>query len=281
MTEEEEKKAREDRAKADAEAGEKLDKLLSHMDSFGSRMDAIDKRLDAYDEKEKARTDAERAKADADAKAKEDPDNIAADKKRKDAEEAEKKASEEKAKADAEAETKAKEEEEKKRSDAARADSASFSDIKAEIAALKARTPRLMTDDDHATFSTVQARADGVYQMFGGHAPPPMQSEDLNAYRLRLASAFQSHSPRWKDANLVKVAVDSTTLTNAEDDIYEAARRAALDPADVPEGRERVVTRVDRETNRRTLEFARKDSFVKDFGLPPQYITKFITERPN
>lgn len=269
MTEDEEKKAREDRAKADAEAGTKLDKLLSHMDSFGERMDTLHKRMDAMETKDKARDDAEKSKADASEKEPEEKK----DEKKADGEEDEKKKAEEKAKADAD-------EEEKKKADAARKDSTDISEIRAEIAKLAALTPRHVTDDQHAAFADAQARADGVYQMFGKHASRPMQAEDIQAYRLRLARELQPHSPAWKNVNLAVIAVDSVAFGVAERDIYEAARRAALDPSTLGENEiERVVSRTDRETGRTTTEFRRKDSFVKDFSMPPQYITRINTDQ--
>lgn len=285
MTEDEEKKAREDRAKADADAGTKLDKLLSHMDSFGERMDSMHKRMDGFEEKDKARDDAEKAKCDADEEAKkkadaekeedkkadgDDMEMTAADKKRKDAEEE----AEKKAKADADE----KEKEEKAKADAARGDSASIADIRAEVAKLASVTPRFASTTDHASYADAQARADSVYQSFGRQAPPSMQAEDLNSYRLRLARELQPHSDAWKNVNLAVIAVDSAAFEVAERDIYNAARQAALSPTGLEDGQERVMSRVDRETGRKTVEFARKDSFVKDHATPPQYLTRFNTD---
>ncbi len=57
--EEAEKKEREDAARRDADAGEKLDKLLSHIDSMTKRMDAYDKARKDAEEGEAAAAEAE------------------------------------------------------------------------------------------------------------------------------------------------------------------------------------------------------------------------------
>lgn len=261
-------KARKDeadlRAKADAEAGEKLDKLLSHLDSIGKRIDAVCGRMDAYEEREKARDDAakkdaedekteDEKKADGEeetAEKKSEPEAVAADKKRKDAEGE----AEEKAKADA------------GRSDAVAALEQRITDIAKQL-------PRAMTDADFRELANAQSRADGVMSLLGGHAPRPMQAESLQEYRLRMANELKKHSAAWKDVNLAVIAVDSAAFEIAERAIYEDAKRAALDPGNVPAGKMLAMTRKD--SGREITEFLGRHSFVRDFSRPRGFVTGF------
>jgi 8-oxo-dGTP pyrophosphatase MutT (NUDIX family) len=292
--------ADEARAKADAEAGQKLDKLLSMQDSIMSKCDAMSARMDAFEEKEKAREDAvkrkdepsekeelkeaakrgasfkgpkgddppsrrdgdddekEKAKAKDDAEDEDDePKEVAADKKkRKDADEDDK--------------------DEKK---ADRADSADIAAIRAQVDELAKKMPRAISDADHAAFADAQARADDVFRLFGKAASRPLMGEDLVAYRKRLTRQLQAYSPTWKETNLDVVAVVSAAFEVIERDIYNHARNAAYTPDDLPEGQLRAVVRSDHETGRNVTEFVGNGSFVRDFAMPAQYVTKIVTDQ--
>jgi len=248
--------AEESRAKADAEAGEKLDKLLTHMDSFGKRMDTdaeeraeLAKRMDAVcsrlDAIEGKKPDAEKT-----------PEELAAEK--KDADEAAEK--EAQAKKDAEEEVKKE----------AKADS-DIAAIKSAVADLAKRTPRSMTDADYSALADAQARADAVMSMHGVRAGRPMDGETVDAYRLRQAKALQVHSDSWKDVDLTKIA-DSTAFGIAEKAIFADAEAAALRPVNGPAGELRPVVRVDSETGRRTTEFYGRGTFVRQFKQPKRLI---------
>jgi hypothetical protein len=310
MTPEEEKAAA-DKARKDADAGTKLDTLLSHMDSIGKRLDAMDARMDASEEKDKEREDKARKDAAAKCDARKD-----AFSKRKDAEkddeygarhdaeessEAErlekegldaKSAKDKAAKArkDAEEEEAAEmtaadkkrkdsEKEEEERADAARADAASAKEIRAEVDNLKKRIPKQLSDADFTSLAKHQARADAVYQLFGKHASRPMQSETLQEYRLRTAEDLQEHSPAWKVANLAVVAVDDAAFEVAEAAIFEDARKAALSPVDLKDGELRQISRTDSHTGRTVTEFVGRRSFIHDLSTPAQYVTKINTRQ--
>ncbi len=227
-----EKADAEEKAKADAaEAGQKLDKILSCVDS-------VVKRMDSFEAKEKERADAEeKAKADAEeeARKKGDPEQIAADKKKADAEE------EAKAKEKADAEAKEKEE--------AKADSEATKKRLEELTALV--TPR--SDEDRAAFADAQARADDAYRPFNKRAPQSLPGETLLDYRRRLAKGVQEHSA-FKDADLVKIADDSA-FTLIESSIYADAVKVANSPASVPAGELREMVSHDT-TGRRISTFA-------------------------
>lgn len=227
--------------KADANAGELLDKVLKCVDSLNSRMDAMEAadkaRKDAEDESEKAKADAaaekereDKAKKDAEGGDPADPERVAADKKRKDAED-------EKAKEEAKA-------------DAVRRDE----EIQKRIADVAAMLPKQRADTDYAAMADAQARADQVFQAFGDSAPGPLNGEDLQGYRLRLASKLKVHSDNLKGVDLGAIN-DPTAFDVIEGQVYADAAAAALRPADIEPGRLREIIKFDKHTGARTIEF--------------------------
>lgn len=253
-----EEKARKDAAdeeakktKADSDAGEKLDKLLSMMDSMQGRMDGVCNRMDTVEAAEKSRADA--AKKDDDDT---DPKKVAADKARKDAEEADRK---EREKADA---------------DRTRADA----DLAKRIADVEKSLPRQLTDEDRHALATSQARADSVFQMYGQSASHPMNGEGLLDYRRRLAKSLQPHSTKWKDVKLDAIA-DDVAFSNIESGIYDDARLAALNPVDLPGEMMRGITMTDSVTGLRSTRFVGKHSFVRDFTHGDRFMTDLNVNR--
>ena len=207
-----EDKERADRARADAEAGEKLDKILAHVDSLGKRMDAMEAtetppKADAEEEGEdKPKADAEE---EGEAKEKADAEEDIA-----------------RLKADADVE------EAKEKADKAIADAA---DARRRIADVEKMLPKQLSDADYAAMADAQAKADRVFQAFGDSAPRPLQGEDLNGYRRRLANRLREHSPALKDVNLHAIN-DAAAFEFMEKQVYADAMAAALSPVDLPEG---------------------------------------------
>ena len=299
MATENEKKDGEGEDRKDADAGTKLDRLLTHMDSIHKRMDAdaeerkkdrerldaVCGRMDSFEAKaDKGRKDADEkeekeekeAKADKGGRKDGDGDMPVADKAKKDSRkdgEDEEKKEEKEAKADARKDGEKDEKEEAKE----RADAASAEEIWAEIRKLQAAQPKHMTDADYSDFTATQSRFDSVFQEFGQHAPRFMSGETLQGYRLRMAKDLQKHSPTWKEANLGVVAVDSVAFEACLTSLFAEARRTANDPANLPEIGERVIVRKDAATGREVSDFQRSGSFVKDFMPPPQFVTEFNT----
>lgn len=128
---------------------------------------------------------------------------------------------EEKAKAD-EMQKKAEEEEK------AKADSA----IAAQIKALEARIPAILSDEDLNAIGAAQAKADSIFSAFGASAPKPIQGEGPGAYRRRLAASLKEHSATYKNVDLAKA--DDSLFGIAEAAIYADAERAASSPASAP-----------------------------------------------
>jgi len=97
---------------------------------------------------------------------------------------------------------------------------------------------------DHRTqdlFAAAQGRADRVYTKFGSSAPRSMSGETLGAYRRRLLTPLQKHSPTFKAADLRVVAVDPVAFDAVEADIYRCAADAVNNPATVPIGMLREI----------------------------------------
>ena len=236
-------------AKGDSDAGEKLDKLLSMMDSFGKRMDATDARMDAMDGKKADAAKADATKADAAKKDADDkdekkgePEKVAADKK-------------------ADASEDKKEEAEDKKADAS---AGIFADFSKRLDSVARLIPKSMNDKEYHDMRDTQARADSIYVAFGQRAPRPLDGENLSGYRRRIAKDLQVHSPNWKGIELSAFA-DDAAFSVAESQIYADATHAAQNPVDLPEGTLRAVTRAD-STGRQITSF---------YGQPKAWMQAF------
>lgn len=296
---EEEKKAADDKARKDADhGGETLDKILAGLDACMGALDNVTKRMDSVesmvrDRKADAEEEGEK-KADKrkDAAEEEDKNEKKADK-RKDAEEDEpepvmadkkrgRKDADEKEKAEAKDDDDAKKDDDdddddaKKDDDDARKDSVSASDLLREVRKLRAAIPKPLTDADYDTMADQQARADEVFNAHGERAPRPMDGETPLAYRRRLTKALQSHSPRWKGANLTAIA-DATTFDMIQEQVYADAVEAARRPTNVPKGTLRPITRTDSATGHRITEFVGNTSFVRGFKPRSRRVTQLNT----
>ncbi len=220
------KKKDDDAARKDAEMGEKLDKVLSHVDS-------MTKRMDTWETKEKEREDAARRDAEETKRKAGDPEQLAADKAKKDAEETEKKAMEDKAKKDAE--------------EKAKADSA---DVRQKIADLNKTVHdataliRPISDDDHMVLADAWSRADSVFNALGKPTPRAMPGELAGQYRRRVAKLLKEFSPAWKTVdNNSQAFADDATFAIAEGQILADAGAFARLPSTVPAGQLRMITK--------------------------------------
>ena len=302
----EDDKAAADAARRDADAGAKLDKLLTHLDSISARMDAFEEekkadkaRKDADDEAKadaarkdaQARRDAEReewkkadaAMCDSDDEAeamdaaefekKGDPKDVAADKARsarKDRMDARKDA--------AEKEESMKKEEEAK-ADAARADAqgaaGELAALRREMAALK-ELVRPLPETDRAAFADEQARADSVYRALGSEAPGPMGGEKLAAYQIRLARGLQKHSKQWTGIELHKL--EPAAFAIAAQQIRNDAEVYARAPDDIEPGQLREINSVDRTTGQRMTTFVGKGTFIGQMKRPSRRVVGINTK---
>lgn len=245
MTDDEKKAA--EKAKADADAGQKLDKALSCLDSITKRMDAYDAKEKARDDK--ARKDADEAEAKKKADAEEDEKKKLADKARKDEEDA---AAKKKADEDAEA---------KKKADAV----SGLATVQADIKRVEALLPKQLSDADYAAMADAQARADTVFSAFGGSAPRPLDGETLPAYKRRLAVKLKDHSPIWKAVDLAAIA-DAVAFGVAETQIYADAMSAALNPVDLPADQLRSIVTTDSTGRKITTYAGRPSAWMSGFS---------------
>lgn len=208
-------------AKADADAGMKLDKILSCMDSLNARMDAYDAaKADA------AKADAEEDDKKADGE-EDEPKEVVADKKKADGD------MPEQFKKDSD-------DDDKKADTIADASAKVAAKFQGEIERLEKLIPKQRTDKDYAAMADVQARADTVFQAFGDSAPRPLDGEDLGGYRRRLAGVLKTHSPQLKSVNLGAI-FDAEAFDFMEGQIYNDAMAAALKPVDLPAGHLREI----------------------------------------
>ena len=240
----------EDKAKKDAESGEKLDKMLSSLDSVCGKFDAFEKRMDAMEKRMDSDMTSE----------------VVSDKAKKDAEEKEAKEAEDKAKADAE------KKEEEERADKARKDS-ELASVLAQIKDLGARIPPRLTEEQRSAMADAQARADSVYALHGKAAPRPMDGEDLIAYRRRLLSDMRPHSAQWKAVDLAQLGADA--LGVAETQIYADAERIGRCPPADALGGLREIKRRD-QTGREISEFVGDAREVYNPSAPKQYFKQMV-----
>lgn len=290
MAEEAEKKTEE---RGDADAGMKLDKLLSaidgmceKVDSLHGRMDSAEKRMDSMEhmrkdasEKEEEKREDKRKDAAEDVKEeKSEQVDSKKDAKRKDADEEEreeKEAEPEETAADRkrkdmkrkdedgeEAEKEAAKKDSRERGDSVTISAKDLNDLRTRLRDLETAKPKPRTDADFHAITEQQARYDSVFQALGqGPAPLPMSGEDVTAYKLRCASKLKAYSPRWKDSNLYTVGADSAALEIADRQILEDAVEASRAPVDLEPGELREIVRQDA-TGRRITEFVGKGTFI-------------------
>jgi len=237
-------KERDERSKADAEAGDKLDKVLDALTSVSKRLDALEDGKKA----DKAKGDAEEEPG--------KPERVAADKGRKDAEEEEAKV---KAKADAEEKEKAK---------------ADADEMRKKIDELEAKIPKAVGDADYAAMADAQAKADSVYSAFGDSAPRPLQGEDLLSYRRRLATGLKGHSANWKGVDLSALSADVVSV--AEGQIYADAATSARRPTNLAAGSVRAIKHTD-SAGHTVVEYVGDSAALFDaFSHRRQAVTAFV-----
>lgn len=237
----------------DADAGALLKTCIDRLDEMHKRMDAMEmtdrKKKDEAEEKDEP----ERAAADKKKDSEEERDDSTVFYKgekaplpKKDSEEDLKRDAKKK---DAEREDVSEKEEEEERKDRKSAkkdeskserEMADAFDPREAIAQLERRLPKMLTDDERAMFSDIQARADSVYHAFGQRAPAPLEGETTMAYRQRLAKKLKTHSSGFKDVNLYAIA-DDAAFTAIENTIYADAMKVAFSPATADPGTLRAV----------------------------------------
>lgn len=304
MPTEEEMKAADAARRNDADAGQKLDKILACFDSMSNRLDAIEMadkaRKDAEEETKKAFADkarVDRARIDAEEReqfkrddaehcAKDDADEeeakkkfmeggdneeVAADKARKDRKDAMK------ARKDA-----AEEEGKKKVEEEARADAQKGLPTLAEFNALKQQLASVIalhapvSEDDRQAFAAAQARADSVYMGLSKRAPQAMTGESLSAYNLRLTRGVQAHSSKWAKTELHRLPAD--VMTTIQDEIYADAQIAARNPIDMQPGTLREIRHEDPSTGQRSTTFVGPDTFIMSMKRPSRRVVSINTK---
>jgi 8-oxo-dGTP pyrophosphatase MutT (NUDIX family) len=294
-----------------ADFGEKLEKLLKNMDSFADRMDAMEKRMDASREEKKEdavvppspsptapdseekRDDEDRRKGENDASRDDEheekkEEKTVADRRLDDA----KKDDTSRRDDDEEKKEDASEEEEKKddglkefaagmtRKDEAeeKEDSRNDSALQGRVRRLEKAMPRQMTDEDYHAMIEAQSRADSVYGALGiGRAPIPLNGEDLNGYRRRVATKLKNHSSRWGKTNLYNIQSDAFDIV--ESDIYNDAMASAMSADDVPDGHLRAVVKHDIAGRPITSYVGEPSAWMSQFGGYRRRLTGIRTHR--
>jgi hypothetical protein len=284
-----------DAAKADADAGTKLDRVLSCLDSMGKRMDSIEemekkrgdsakKAADEWPDKDEKKKDAKKADWDEDDEEEEEGNakRLAADKKkdskRKDAKKADE--HDEKIATDKKKDSKKSDDDDDddddSKKDSKKADSRADS-LQRRVDELEAKlAPR--GDADQAALADAQSRADSAFAMAGEvGAFKPLDGESVIGYRIRLLKKHQAKSPKWKDANLKVIAADSITFENAEKEIYDDSIAANTSPGSVGEGTLRMIRKSD-ETGRVHVSWiGQPRAWMSQFAPPTRRVVQIRT----
>ena len=100
-----------------------------------------------------------------------------------------------------------------------------------------------------------QGRADAVFQMQGGasSAPRYLAGETLLGYKRRILRGLKNYSPSWKDSNVMAIN-DSQTLEVVADQIFKEAKAHLSSPASVPAGYVREIRERD-QSGREIIRF--------------------------
>jgi len=243
--------------KSDAALGEKIDNMLTKLDSVSKRLDALEKpphRADADPERDQWM--------------KEDAEGCARDDAAEEKERGELEAKGEPREAAADAARQARRDRVKARKDMqARHDSAALTT--AQAAALR---------EQETANLDIQARADAVAAAWGERAAPPMQGEATLAYRVRLARHHQRHcgelSFRGLDLGALAAAQPSA-FDGIEARIYADSLAASANPIGEDD---RLIqrTKVDPDTGHRVTTFHGRRSFIYHLKRPSLRATAFL-----
>lgn len=270
-----------DIARADAAGAGTLEAILNSIASIGGRVDAVMARMDAEDERRMA-----------DKKGDEEEEEEAKKKADADAEEEEKKAKEkadadapngelemaDKARRDAKADADKEDEDEKKADSIAERVLARLNgpmnDAQRRISQVERNMPKHLSDADYQAMAGTQAKADRVFQAFGDAASRPLQGEDNNAYRRRLATELKIHSERAKGIDLMAIA-DSAAFDLVEDMIYNDAMSAAKNPVNLESGMLREIQSEDMTGRRISTFHGEPSAWMAPFRAEAQRVTMF------
>ena len=229
-------KKRADAARADAEAGEKLDTILKCLDALGKRMDAFEKKPVEEDDSDDERTAKSYPPSSMNPlNSGEDPDAprpIGAD----------------------------------SRADSIRADSEEIENFKKESGATRA----VAAD---SVLAHIQSDADRAASAWGKSAVHPWDGERIVAYRRRTARDHQQHSAAWKNVDLGTLS--GQALRNAVSQIFADSIAASSSPATYGETL-REVRRRDPDTGHLIKEYyGEPRAWMRQFAGGPPRLAKF------
>lgn len=148
-------------------------------------------------------------------------------------------------------------------------DPAAFAALASSVADLKKRQSRPQADLN--AFADAQAKADSVMRALGSAAEPPMASEDLVSYKIRMHRKMQPHSPRWKGVELQLIAADRVALDNVLGEIRADALTAAMSPVGMPEFQHRMITKT-MPSGHTVHEFIGNGTIFKQLARPIRHV---------
>jgi len=258
--------------KADA-SGEKLDAILSALNSIAVRVDEMEKNLPAPPlvtaADKKAKHDDDMEACDDDAKKDDDEEEMVAKK-------ADKKAKKDAEGSDPKEHGKAGE---IKPDDEGKIEEPGHMEFKKddddeEEEAKKDDDEAAKMDEEETKYADAQAKADSVLAGFGKSATRPLQGESLMAYRKRLLRGVQGYSDAYKGINLASIK-DAKLLDLAEKQIFADALAASKAPLHYAADQLIELHEKDRAGRTITKFKGSVEAWLGDFKVPSLRVKEF------
>lgn len=144
------------------------------------------------------------------------------------------------------------------------------------------RTAEDKEEDERKDNAMTDARvkADSAFSACGKKAPKPFDGESSLAYRKRVLSAMQKHSPSYKDVQIRNIH-DSATLAMAEKNIYADAAEAIKKERQNTTGHLYEVVKTDAANRQITAFEGDPNAWLAAFKMPARYVQKFNTNVRN
>lgn len=144
--------------------------------------------------------------------------------------------------------------------------------VKDQLRALQMAQPARVSPATRDQMADAQAKADVAYGAIGERASPPMQSEGLIEYQIRLHRGLQSHTKRFKNASLHALAADSATFATVCDSIRAEAYEAGISPVGMPLFQHREIKTMSPGGHHITT-FVGNGTIFKQLTRPAKYVT--------
>lgn len=126
------------------------------------------------------------------------------------------------------------------------------------------REQGVLTEQEESAMADAQAKADSVYAALGKRAPAPLPGERIRQYRARLLRPLQQHSDTWRSVNIAEQP--DKNLQVIEKQVFADAVAYADSGSHLPPDETHAISKRD-ESGRTITEF-KGASFIRQFQQP-------------